>query len=100
MIFAVKDIFEVLTVLVLFENFVDRQDLVARDPTVEISNFFQACDLAVLVLFHGHHKIGCSIGIAKSDTFTEVNQLDEMIKCADDSLYNVKAKGKGTYIFA
>ena len=26
--------------------------------------------------------------------------LDDMIKGADDSLYNVKAAGKGTYIFA
>ena len=44
--------------------------------------------------------IGCSIGITSSDTFTEVNQLDEMISYADESLYEVKEAGKGTYIFA
>ena len=44
--------------------------------------------------------IGCSIGITSSDTFTEVNQLDEMISYADESLYKVKEAGKGTYIFA
>ena len=26
--------------------------------------------------------------------------VDDLIKIADDSLYNVKAAGKGTYIFA
>lgn len=45
-------------------------------------------------------KIGCSIGITNSEAFTEVNQLDEMISFADESLYKVKASGKGTYIFA
>lgn len=44
--------------------------------------------------------IGCSIGITSSDTFTEVNQLDEMISYADESLYKAKEAGKGTYIFA
>lgn len=46
------------------------------------------------------HKISCSIGITVCDAFSEKNQLDEMIKFADDSLYTIKAAGKGTYIFA
>ena len=46
------------------------------------------------------HKIGCSIGITSRERITSVHELDEMIKTADDSLYNVKAAGKGTYIFA
>ena len=46
------------------------------------------------------HKISCSIGIATCDKFTTENYVDDLIKVADDLLYNVKAAGKGTYIFA
>jgi len=56
--------------------------------------------LGMSVEIQSQRKIGCSIGITNCDTFTDVNQLDEMIKRADDSLYDVKATGKGTYIFA
>jgi len=45
-------------------------------------------------------KISCSIGIATCDKFTTENYVDDLIKIADDLLYNVKATGKGTYIFA
>lgn len=46
------------------------------------------------------HKIGCSIGITTCDRFISENYVDDLIKIADDSLYSVKAAGKGTYIFA
>ena len=46
------------------------------------------------------YKIGCSIGITTCDFFVTENYVDDMIKVADDSLYTVKAAGKGTYIFA
>ncbi len=46
------------------------------------------------------HKISCSIGITVCDTFVTENDVDDMIKVADDSLYSVKAAGKGKYIFA
>ena len=56
--------------------------------------------LGMAVDMKNSDKIGCSIGITKSDRFTEVNQIDEMISHADESLYKVKETGKGTYIFA
>lgn len=46
------------------------------------------------------HKIGCSIGITTCEMFATENYVDDLIKVADDSLYHVKAAGKGTYIFA
>ena len=52
------------------------------------------------VIMEDKHKIGCSIGITIREQFASVQELDDMIKQADDSLYNVKATGKGTYIFA
>lgn len=56
--------------------------------------------LQMQVEIEDRHKIGCSIGITTCDNFTTENYIDDMIKVADDSLYNVKAAGKGTYIFA
>lgn len=56
--------------------------------------------LGMKVEIEDRHKIGCSIGIATCEMFTRENYVDDLIKIADDSLYNVKAAGKGTYIFA
>lgn len=56
--------------------------------------------LETSVTIDDRSKIGCSIGITTSVAFLSVNELDDMIKIADDSLYNVKAAGKGTYSFA
>ena len=42
--------------------------------------------------------IGCSIGIATSEPADE-NSVDALIKKADDVLYCVKTKLKGTYAF-
>ena len=56
--------------------------------------------LGVSIEINPSHKIGCSIGIKCYEQFTEANQLDELIKDADEALYNVKATGKGKYIFA
>ena len=42
--------------------------------------------------------IGCSIGIATSELADE-NSVDALIKKADDVLYCVKTKSKGTYAF-
>ena len=56
--------------------------------------------LETSITIDNEHKIGCSIGITTCAAFLSVHELDDMIKVADDSLYNVKAAGKGTYIFA
>ena len=56
--------------------------------------------LQMQVAMEENQKIGCSIGITTCEEFVSVHELDDMIKVADDSLYSVKAAGKGTYIFA
>lgn len=56
--------------------------------------------LQMKITIEDKHKIGCSIGITTCEAFASVQYLDDMIKVADDSLYSVKAAGKGTYIFA
>ena len=42
--------------------------------------------------------IGCSIGIATAKELVE-GDIDNLIKLADDTLYSVKLKNKGTYAF-
>lgn len=92
-------------IIVTYINEKDQIETIAKDIYARIQKadgFVEKIEktLGMSVEIQSHHKIGCSIGIAISDAFKEVNQLDELIKCADDSLYNVKATGKGTYIFA
>lgn len=83
----------------------ETMEAIAKDiyKRIEIADGFSEeieKTLGMSVEIESSHKIGCSIGITKRDVFIDVNELDEMIKCADESLYNVKASGKGTYIFA
>lgn len=92
-------------IIVTYINDKDQMEAIAKDIYTRIQNadgFVKEIEqtLGMSVEIHSHHRIGCSIGITSRDVFREVNQLDEMIKCADESLYNVKATGKGTYIFA
>lgn len=43
-------------------------------------------------------NIGCSIGIATTEQI-ESDEIDDLIKLADDMLYSIKLKNKGTYAF-
>ena len=45
------------------------------------------------------HKISCSIGIAMNNNVQEEEDIHELIKKADDILYSIKKKRKGTYAF-
>ena len=45
------------------------------------------------------HKITCSIGIAMNSSVREEEDIHELIKKADDILYTIKKKEKGTYAF-
>ena len=45
------------------------------------------------------HKITCSIGIAMNSSVCEEEDIHELIKKADDILYSIKKKQKGTYAF-
>lgn len=92
-------------ILVIYKNEKEYLEAIVKDiyKRVEAADGFREeieKTLGMSVEIQSHHKIGCSIGITRRDVFTYVNELDEMIKWADDALYNVKETGKGTYIFA
>ena len=46
-----------------------------------------------------NHKISCSIGIATSDKVQGEKTVEQLIQKADNSMYLVKAEGKGNYKF-
>ena len=48
---------------------------------------------------HDKKLLSCSIGIISSNQVKKAEDIDEMIKVADDLLYAVKAESKGTYKF-
>lgn len=82
----------------------DELEAIAKDIYVRIqaANGFMESIRKVLgrdIVINEKDKISCSIGIMQAESFTHEAQLDEMIKKADDSLYSVKASGKGKYIF-
>ena len=56
-VLAVQDILQVLSVLVLLEFFVDLEDILPRDPAIQIGDLLKACNLAMLVLLNGLHEI-------------------------------------------
>lgn len=92
-------------IIITYINNKEEIETIAKDiynRIREADGFIQEIEskLGVSVEIDNSHKISCSIGITSNERFTEVNQLDEMINFADDSLYSVKATGKGTYIFA
>jgi len=59
-ILSIQDILQILTILVLLQDFIDFQNILAADPTIQICNFLQAGNLTMLVLFNRLHKV-CSI---------------------------------------
>lgn len=46
-----------------------------------------------------NHKISCSIGIATTDNVNGEKTVEQLIQKADNSMYLVKADGKGNYKF-
>ena len=46
-----------------------------------------------------NHKISCSIGIATADKVQGEKTIEQLIQKADNSMYLVKAEGKGNYKF-
>lgn len=92
-------------ILITYTNKKEEMELIAKDIYMRIKKadgFIQEIEskLDMNIEIHKSNKISCSIGIAKTEQFTKVNQLDEMINIADNALYSVKATGKGNYIFA
>ena len=57
-VFAVQYVLQILPVLVLFHDFIDLEDCFSGDPSVQLGDFFQAGDLAVLMLLHGLDEVG------------------------------------------
>ncbi len=76
------------------------KDIYARIETVDGFKDAIANVLETDVEIQQKQKISCSIGITTREFFAKVDELDELIKVADDSLYTVKAEGKGKYVFA
>ena len=57
-IFAIQNVFQILTILIFLQYFINFQYLFFCDPAIEICNLFQSSDLAVLVAFHCFYEIG------------------------------------------
>lgn len=91
-------------IIITYTNQKDKMESIAKDIYERINEadgFMDAIQkkLQKKIIIDNSHKISCSIGITACEEFADVNQVDEMIKKADDSLYSVKALGKGRYIF-
>lgn len=76
----------------------------AKQIYIEIgkTNGFQdaiAAELNQQIEIDEKHKISCSIGIITDSNVNSGEDIDEMVKQADDLLYSVKTTTKGTYRF-
>ena len=92
-------------IIIVYTNDKDEIEAIAKDiyQRIKAADGFKDTIQKTLhteVEIADKHKISCSIGITICDTFATENYVDDMIKVADDSLYSVKASGKGKYIFA
>jgi diguanylate cyclase (GGDEF)-like protein len=92
-------------IIIVYTNQKDKIEAIAQDIYKKIKladGFREAIEerLHIKIEIDDKHKIGCSIGITTCDALKTENSLDELINVADETLYTVKASGKGTYIFA
>ena len=60
LIFPIHNILQILPILILFHDLIDFHQLFFADPSIQICDFFQTGNFAMLMLFHCLHKI-CSI---------------------------------------
>ena len=56
-VLSIQHVLQILTVLVLLKDFINFQHILAADPAIQICDFLQAGNLAMLMLFNGFHKI-------------------------------------------
>ena len=92
-------------IIIAYTNERDKLEAIVKSIYAKIAEedgFKEAIEetLQVKVTIDEKHKIGCSMGISTCDVFATENYVDDLIKIADDSLYSVKAAGKGNYVFA
>ena len=79
-VLAVQNVLQILTILVLLEDFIYFQNVLTADPAIQIRNFLKASNLAVLVLLDGFHKVSrihqalMGAGVQPGKTLTQ--QLD------------------------
>ena len=90
--------------IVLEENRKEEMEKIACDiyrKLEEARGFDDAISrvLGYAVEVDAAHKISCSIGIAMNNNVQEEEDIHELIKKADDILYSIKKKRKGTYAF-
>lgn len=89
--------------LIVLET-VDKEELIKRAELIysmiDKAEGFRA-DIQALLGKSPDNKacnIGCSIGIASADVLVD-EDIDNLIKIADDTLYKIKLRNKGTYAF-
>lgn len=92
-------------IIIAYTNERDKLEAIVKSIYAKIAEedgFKEAIEetLQVKITIDEKYKIGCSMGISTCDVFATENYVDDLIKIADDSLYSVKAAGKGNYVFA
>lgn len=92
-------------IIITYTNQKEKIEAIAQSiyKKIELADGFKDSIETILqmkVEIEEKYKISCSIGITTCEKFTTENYVDDLIKIADDSLYSVKAAGKGKYIFA
>ncbi len=91
-------------IIILYTNDRDELEGIAKEIYAKIhaSNGFSEAIGAYLqkeIIVEKEHMISCSIGIASSPEFKDKEDINRLIQQADDLLYAVKGKQKGTYAF-
>ena len=56
-VLSIQNIFQILAILVLLQGFINFQNVLAADSAIQICNFLQAGNLAMLMLFNRLHKV-------------------------------------------
>ena len=58
-VLTIKNIFQILSILILFQFLVDLEDIFTADPAVEICYLLEACNLSMLMLLYCLNKVSC-----------------------------------------
>ena len=60
-IFSIHNIFQILSILILLHHFINFRQFIFTNPSIQICNLFQTCNLTMLML------LGLSFGLYKFD---------------------------------
>lgn len=97
LILAVHNILQILTILVLLHNLIDFHQLIFADPAIQVCDFFQAGNLAMLMLLHSLHEVGsiyivaCGsayhVGVACQYVLEDLAQMPVRVDLASEFRY-------------